>query len=113
MLVHADLPFLSHEELTEVIRITKSHDVLLCPDRHGQGTNVMGINRALAFPLSFGQGSYERHRRTLIDYNLSWCRLKSEGLANDIDCPKDLVGIDSFSADLGIATSNWCKLYRG
>ena len=91
MIIFADLPLLTPDDIRAIIDIGKvAGTVVLAPDRHGGGTNIMLTHPASLSIFAFGQGSYHKHRsQTLAE----GCRIKtyiSEGTSLDIDTPEDL-----------------------
>ena len=91
MIIFADLPLLTPDDIRAITNIGKARGTLvLAPDRHGGGTNIMLTHPASLSTFAFGQGSYQKHRaQTLPDRS----RIKtyiSKGTALDIDTPEDL-----------------------
>jgi 2-phospho-L-lactate guanylyltransferase len=102
LVVPADLPLISQEELRQVVQAgTKPPVVVVVPDRHGTGTNTILISPVGLIDYRFGIGSFQAHceqaRQAIA--NLEVCRLPL--LALDIDVPEDLdllkLNLPSFS----------------
>ena len=64
--------------------------VLIAPDRHGDGTNVISIPAGLPFRFAYGPGSLQRHVEESNRCEAPVTVLQSTGLALDIDTPADL-----------------------
>ena len=85
IVAHADLPL-----ATGLDHVVGTDGVLLVPDRHADGTNVISLPAGSGFRFAYGHGSFERHRAEAVrlglavevrdDLNLSW----------DVDVPDDL-----------------------
>jgi 2-phospho-L-lactate/phosphoenolpyruvate guanylyltransferase len=88
--VHADLPYAT--SLTTLLDRAKlgSHDVLLLPDRHGDGTNVMSIPLLADFTLRYGTGSFASHLNEANQRGLRVMVVIDVGFAHDVDVPSDL-----------------------
>jgi 2-phospho-L-lactate guanylyltransferase len=82
---HADLPLA--DDLSWVSRFP---GVTLVPDRHDEGTNVVGIPAACGFRFSYGAGSFIRHRAEAARLPLPWRVVRRTALAWDVDVPADL-----------------------
>ncbi len=90
LVVHADLPFVTPDEIGALIAASREDGVVAAPDWADTGTN------ALAYPLSrdvrthFGAGSLSAHDKTVRGAGLSLTLVRRPGLANDIDDPAQL-----------------------
>src|SRR5436190_965136 len=58
IVAHADLP---HAQDLTVVTGT-GDDVVLVPDRHDDGTNVLSVSSAAGFRFAYGPQSFARHR---------------------------------------------------
>jgi len=85
VVAHADLPLA--DDLSWVARFP---GVTLVPDRHDEGTNVIGIPAACGFRFSYGAGSFARHRREAARLPLPTRVVRRASLAWDVDVPADL-----------------------
>ncbi|MBF6612359.1 MAG: 2-phospho-L-lactate guanylyltransferase [Chloroflexi bacterium] len=91
MVTFADLPLLSPDDLVDIEDLgEREKTVVLAPDRHGHGTNVM-----LAHPLSlahfaFGPDSYSKHLAEAWQNGAHVETYISLGTSLDIDTPADL-----------------------
>lgn len=100
VIAHADLPF-AHD----LARFAEAPDgsplgpdrVVVVPDRHGEGTNVMSLPTGTAMALCYGPGSLERHLAAATAADLVVTVAHDPALAWDVDEPADLTP----PADLG------------
>ncbi|MGB6450087.1 MAG: 2-phospho-L-lactate guanylyltransferase [Steroidobacteraceae bacterium] len=90
LVVHADLPFVTSDEIGALIAASGEDVVVAAPDWAESGTN------ALAFPLSrdvttrFGAGSLAAHGDAAHAAGLPLVLVRRPGLAEDIDEPAQL-----------------------
>ncbi len=87
LVVHADLPLLTGEDLTAMIDAAEETGIAVAPDHTETGTNSVAIKAGRRFPFAFGNGSLAAHL-TACGGNARLVRRM--GLALDIDCPGDL-----------------------
>ena len=101
LVVPIDLPFVTAAALDAVVAALVDGDgptVLVVPDRHGSGTNILGLRPPGIIDVSFGIGSREAHRTAAVAADATF--VESDGpLTVDLDTPDDLVFIESFEAD--------------
>jgi 2-phospho-L-lactate guanylyltransferase len=64
--------------------------IVLVPDRHEDGTNVVSIPAACGFEFAYGPGSFDRHRAEAERLGLPLTVLRPERLTWDVDVPADL-----------------------
>ena len=88
VVVHADLPF-AHD-LVRFAEALSPGEVVLVPDRHRDGTNVLAMDPRRPIAMAYGAGSFERHRRTAVDSGLAVRVVHDEALSWDVDGPEDL-----------------------
>jgi 2-phospho-L-lactate guanylyltransferase len=91
LVVPADLPLVEEADLRQVIE----HDpgppgVVLVPDRHLKGTNVILTNPVGLLRYTFGQGSFQKHEEAARVISARLVVLKLPSLALDLDLPEDL-----------------------
>jgi 2-phospho-L-lactate guanylyltransferase len=67
--------------------------ITLVPDRHHDGTNVIGLPVATPFVFSYGPGSFGRHLEQARSLRCALRVVHSSSLAWDVDVPEDLVGL--------------------
>lgn len=86
--VHADLP--RARSLADVVAVEEG--VVLVPDRHDDGTNVLVVPRLARFAFSYGPASFGRHLAEADRLGLPTTVLRPDGLTWDVDVPADLCG---------------------
>ena len=101
VVVPLDLPFITAAAVDAVVAaLTQGGGptVLVVPDRHGSGTNVLGLRPPGIIDVSFGIGSREAHRMAATVAGAAFLELDGP-LTVDLDTPDDLVFIESFEPD--------------
>lgn len=88
VVVHADLPFA--RDLGRFAHGRVAGEVVLVADRHHDGTNLLAMDPSTPIPLSYGAGSFERHRRAAVEAGLEVRVVEDDALSWDIDDPDDL-----------------------
>lgn len=86
MVVHSDLP--RAKDLASLG--ARSADVVVVPDRHGDGTNVLLLPCAGDFAFHYGPGSCAAHLAHAAHLGLSVDVVHRDDLALDLDTPDDL-----------------------
>lgn len=88
--VHADLPHAT--KLAHVLQRAYlcADDVLLLPDRHLDGTNVMSLPLPHRFELAYGAKSFGLHLDRVRACHLRPIVLIDRGFGHDVDVPADL-----------------------
>ncbi|MDH3200913.1 MAG: 2-phospho-L-lactate guanylyltransferase [Myxococcales bacterium] len=87
----SDLPELTCEDIADVMRALKETDVVLVPDRLGEGTNVIALAPPTVLPSCLGhEDSLRRHLLRAEELGLTVSVQLSSGIAFDIDDPGDL-----------------------
>ncbi len=86
--VHADLPFPA--ELPEIASRATRSTVVIVPDRHRDGTNVLVIPTDAHWRFGYGPGSLERHLEEARRLELEIEIVTHEALGWDVDHPEDL-----------------------
>jgi 2-phospho-L-lactate guanylyltransferase len=74
--------------------LPRDAEVVLVPDRHHDGTNVLIIPAMAPFDFSYGSGSFQAHLADALRRGLSVAVLEGHGLQHDVDEPDDLAGFD-------------------
>jgi 2-phospho-L-lactate guanylyltransferase len=87
VVAHGDLPFASDLDLFAWV---DPEVVILVPDRHGRGSNVVSVPAAAGFEFSYGPDSLERHVAEAERLGLVLRTVHSEKLGWDVDVPADL-----------------------
>lgn len=84
-----DLPLAT--DLRWVIRFP---GITIVPDRHHDGTNVIGLPTSATFTFSYGPGSFLRHLHEARSAGLPTRVVHASPLAWDVDVPGDLAAVD-------------------
>jgi 2-phospho-L-lactate guanylyltransferase len=88
VVAHGDLPL-----ATNFSWLAEATGIVLVPDRHEDGTNVISLPTGCGFRFSYGPGSFTRHRREAERTGVPWQVLHDSELAWDIDVPADLAEV--------------------
>jgi len=90
-IVFGDLPFLRGEDVEGAIQFLEKgrYDCVLAPDVVGTGTNGVFIRKSCFFRPCFGDRSYERHRRDLLQRGFRVGTYRAGGFSRDVDTPQD------------------------
>lgn len=86
IVAHADLPFVS-----PLGWVARYGGVTVVPDRHGRGTNVLGVPTDAGFVFSYGPGSFTRHVAVALRLGLPVRVVPEPRLGWDVDRPADLL----------------------
>ena len=95
---HADLPLSA--PLDRLIESLQTHDhetsIIICPDRHHDGTNVLGIPASLigGWKFQYGQGSFAQHLHQAKASHLPIRVIDDPQLGLDLDTADDLRHLD-------------------
>jgi 2-phospho-L-lactate guanylyltransferase len=95
LILPADLPFLSKEDITVLLEKAKEPPVIvIVPDRYKQETNALLVCPAGLIDYEFGPGSFSRHceRARAVNVRLEICELPS--MALNMNLPEDLKEIE-------------------
>ena len=94
LVVMADLPRLDADDVREVLDIMGGHPCVIVPDRHDQGTNLLGLVPPDLFGTCFGHAdSKKRHLSAATRHDVPAVVLRSETLGLDIDTPADVLAL--------------------
>lgn len=91
LVLPADLPLLTKQDIEKLIALSgKPPEVVLVPDRHGNGTNAILSSPPGLISYDFGSDSFKRHieRAEAAGARVEICNLPS--LELDLDLPEDL-----------------------
>ncbi|MHB2017035.1 MAG: 2-phospho-L-lactate guanylyltransferase [Candidatus Xenobia bacterium] len=90
MVVLGDLPLLTEADVRAIVA---RPGIVMAPDRHNRGTNVLLLSPPDAINFAFGPDSFPRHQALARErgYAVSIYRSESSGL--DVDCPEDLAAL--------------------
>jgi 2-phospho-L-lactate guanylyltransferase len=90
VVVPVDLVLLTPKALQSAIAsLMEAPGCVLMPDRHGAGTNVLGLMPARADLFRFGERSLDKHRRAAAEAGLTVRVQNDPALALDLDTPED------------------------
>jgi len=89
LVLACDLPLLNTSDIDALIAAGAAAEVVVAPDRRGEGTNALLLRPADAIEFSFGESSLPRHLRLAMEAGRSCRELRLSGLAFDIDLPED------------------------
>jgi 2-phospho-L-lactate/phosphoenolpyruvate guanylyltransferase len=92
---HADLP---HAHRLDHLLATGAGDnatVVLVPDRHRDGTNVLVVPSDAGFAFAYGPGSFDRHVAEAERLGLAVQVVNDPSLSWDVDRPDDLLAVVS------------------
>lgn len=85
VVAHSDLP------LADDLGIVAGRQaIVLVPDRHGDGTNVIALPRGASFEFRYGAGSFRQHLGAVISSGQRLRVRVDRSLALDVDGPADL-----------------------
>ncbi|MGI8710414.1 MAG: 2-phospho-L-lactate guanylyltransferase [Acidimicrobiales bacterium] len=85
VVAHADLPL-----ATDLTPVVGTVGVVLVPDRHADGTNVISLPAGSGFRFAYGPGSFARHRAEAERLGLAVEVRQDLALGWDVDRPADL-----------------------
>jgi len=91
IVIPVDLPLITAADLDAVIdRAEEERCVVIAPDRHEDGTNVLLVSPPDAIQFAYGASSFNVHRAQAIERGLIVHEYRSPTTAFDIDVPDDL-----------------------
>ncbi len=88
LIIHSDIPLIG--SITSHLTALAEGRAVITPDRHGDGTNLLGFPLYNQPTLHFGQRSAPEHLRSLRAHGLETSVIMSRYLAFDLDTPDDL-----------------------
>lgn len=89
LVIHGDLPLVSQKELNRLVEAAPANGILIVPDRHQSGTNVLWVAPPLIIPFAYGCESFQKHQELANNVNCPLVVFQSEVLGLDIDFPDD------------------------
>ncbi len=99
LIVLGDLPLLGTEHIAGLLALAdRPGTVVLAPDRHGTGTNMLLLRPLDAIPLTFGHDSLARHRAAAQSRGFCVRSYDDPATALDLDTPDDLAALAAFRA---------------
>lgn len=90
LVVAADAPQVTAEELDRLIERARRHAVVVVPDRHGAGTNALWMTLPSRLLPQYGDHSAAAHLDAAAHLGLEAARIEVPGLSHDVDVPDDL-----------------------
>lgn len=95
LLVPGDTPLVDPRAIDDLLERSRAQelDVVIVPDRHGEGTNGLLMAPPDALDPSFGPGSLNRHVEAARAAELEHRVEEVESLVTDVDTPEDLAAI--------------------
>jgi 2-phospho-L-lactate guanylyltransferase len=106
VLVPGDCPALDPAELDDLLSSTPpaaepgAPDVVVVPDRHGDGTNALVLTPPDAIRPAFGPGSRERHERLAAEAGAAVRAADIPTLGLDVDTADDLAALSAALQDV-------------
>lgn len=92
LVVPADLPLLVADDIEEVVSLGRyQNSVVIAPDRHEHGTNLLLVRPPGLIPYSFGEDSFATHQRLATEVGATIRIYRSNQVALDLDTPADLL----------------------
>jgi 2-phospho-L-lactate guanylyltransferase len=89
LVLPADLPFLTADDVTLVCQDSTCHTITICPDRHEQGTNGLLLPLPTNFAFQFGEGSFQKHVMNARYGRLTPHLIRTPGWQFDLDTVED------------------------
>lgn len=98
LILPIDLPFVTPTEIARVLEplAAQSRSVVLVTDRHGTGTNVLGLRPPEVIDVAFGPGSRGRHRAAAQATGAHYAEIDGP-LTVDLDTADDLVYVETLT----------------
>lgn len=87
LILPSDLPFVAEDDLDQLLQAAGR--VIICPDRHAQGTNALLLRSPNGFTFHYGPGSFWRHMQEAERLGWEVHPLFIEGVALDLDTAED------------------------
>jgi 2-phospho-L-lactate guanylyltransferase len=91
LIVPADVPFATADELRAVLSELGRHSVVLSPALSDGGTNALAMRSPGLIAPCFGDDSFVRHQVLARDSGVGCGIVRADGLSRDIDLPSDLI----------------------
>jgi 2-phospho-L-lactate guanylyltransferase len=107
MVIHADLPLLTTQDINEFLTRSQDFEIAIVPCKNGTGTNALLLRPPNAIPPAFGIESYKTHLSLAKKRRLRCKVLRIRGIQFDIDDPRDLAKFMRHHAD-----SEICQFLR-
>jgi len=95
LITHADLIFPE-----DLLSLFKYDGIVLVPDRHNDGTNIIGLPSGIDFSFKYGLNSFEKHRHEAKRFDLPLSIITNTNFGFDMDNPDDLKESELHKEDL-------------
>ena len=94
LILPADIPAVQVKDLEQLMEARPDHhEIIICPDSEGLGTNALLIPHLAKIPFRFGAHSFQRHREEAKRLGITCRELSVPNIAIDVDYYEDLVGL--------------------
>lgn len=101
LIVPADIPLLAAEDIDAMLNLGRyAASVVIAPDRHEQGTNLLFVRPPGMIPYWFGPDSFAEHQRLASEASADLRIYRSARVGLDLDTPDDLRWYARLAADL-------------
>jgi 2-phospho-L-lactate guanylyltransferase len=91
LIVPVDLPLITTADLDAMLDLaTEPRCLVIAPDRHNDGTNLMLVRPPDAIQFAYGSASFEAHRTQALERGLHVHVYRSPTSGLDLDVPDDL-----------------------
>jgi 2-phospho-L-lactate guanylyltransferase len=102
LVVPADLPLLAPADVEAVVELGRyNQSVVIAPDRHEIGTNLLLVRPPGLIKYSFGDDSFAVHQRLAQQAGATLHIYRSERVGIDIDTPEDIERYRALAQALG------------
>lgn len=95
LVLSADLPFVTADDIGALLAAAKDHDAVIAPDARHTGTNALLLAPPHLIVPQFGEQSFTAHVRAVRSIARTLKIVARPGLARDIDVPADLLASSS------------------
>ena len=108
IIVPADIPLLAAEDIEEVAHLGRfPNTVVLVPDRHEQGTNLLFVRPPGLISYAYGEDSFGAHQAAARVVDATVQIYRSPTAALDLDTPEDLEQYYALAHQLGQPAADW------
>ena len=90
LIIHADLPLLTSEDVNNLITSAENYPLALVPSKDKTGTNAILMHEPNIIRLAFGKESFQRHINLANQRRVYYKVIRINGIAFDVDEEDDL-----------------------
>jgi 2-phospho-L-lactate guanylyltransferase len=90
LIIHADLPFLTSEDVDNLAIKARIHPLVFASSKDRTGTNAILMKTPNLITISFGRESFQRHIMLARKARIAYRTIKIYGVAFDVDDERDL-----------------------